>query len=386
MNLRKHLFFLILSSIFFSCKQEKKSIIENNQKTLVKYAKGFDIQHFNNYKKLIIKSPYPNAIEAQEFYILTESNELKEVAEIELEVKIPSQKIINTTLEKIVVTSTTHIPMLELLEEESNLVGFPNLNYISSKKTNDLIKKGAITELGKEQSINTEVLLELNPDAVIGFSLSSNNKMFTNIEKAGIPVLLNGDWLEETPLGRAEWIKFFGVLFDKEKQADSIFSHIEKEYLEAKEIAKNATNTPSVFSGIEFNKVWNVPAGDSFVAQYLKDANTNYIWNDSKGEGSLSLSFESVFEKAQHADIWIDSGLFTSFSQMKQANQHYDQFDAFKNKNIYTYSLKKGVNGGIIYYELAPIQPHIVLKDIIKVVHPELLPGYQPYFLEKLQD
>ena len=386
MKYQKIFLFILISFVISSCKKEQNAIIKNQQKTLIKYAKGFDIQYNNNYIKLIIKSPYPNAKEAQEFYILAENNVINKTSESELATKIPIQKIIETPLEKVVVTSTTHIPMLELLEEESSLVGFPNLKYISSKKTNDLIKKGTITELGKEQSINTEVLLELYPDALIGFSLSSNNKMFANIEKAGIPVLLNGDWLEETPLGRAEWIKFFGVLFNKEKEADSIFNYIEKEYLEAKVIAKKATNKPTILSGIQFNEVWNVPAGESFVAQYLKDANTNYIWNDSKGKGSLSLNFESVFERAQHADIWIDAGQFTSYKQMKQANQHYDQFDAFKKKNIYTYGLKRGKNGGVIYFELAPIQPHIVLKDIINVAHPGLLPNYKPYFLEKLQD
>lgn len=373
------LFLLIAATI--SCKKEEKKESEVQQKASIKYAKGFEIQYFKNYKKLIIKSPYPNATQFHEFYIL-EKNGLKkgEIA------KISTQKILKTPLEKAVVTSTTHIPMLELLDEESSLIGFPNLKYISSVKTNKLIKQGKIRELGKEEQINTEVLLELQPDAVIGFSLSNNTKMFTNIEKAGIPVVLNGDWLEETPLGRAEWIKFFGVLFNKEQLADSIFNSIEMQYLKAKEIAQNAVNKPTILSGIEFNQVWNVPAGESFVAQFLKDANTNYLWSDTKGKGSLSLSFESVFEKAQNADIWIDPGQFASYSEMQNTNEHYTKFKAYNKKTIYTYSMKKGENGGIIYYELASIQPHIVLKDLIKVVHPELLPGYEPYFLEKLQN
>ena len=129
-----------------------------------------------------------------------------------------------------------------------------------------------------------------------------------------------------------------------------------------------------------------MPAGESFVAQYLKDANTHYLWSDVPGKGSLSLNFESVYERAKNADIWIDPGIFTSYAAMKKANNHYTRFKAYSEKTIYTYSLKKGKNGGIIYYEMAPIQPHIVLLDLIKVAHSELLPGYTPYFLEKLED
>ncbi|HIE44643.1 MAG TPA: ABC transporter substrate-binding protein, partial [Flavobacteriaceae bacterium] len=270
------------------------------------------------------------------------------------------------------------------LNQEQTLVGFPNTKYISSPKTRSLIKNGAVKELGKEQNINTELLLDLQPDLVIGFSLNSNNKMFTNIEKAGIPVILNGDWLEKTPLGRAEWIKFFGVLFNKEKQADSLFNHIEKEYLQAKKIALKAINKPKILSGAMYQDKWNLPAGDSYAAQFLKDANVNYPWLNSKGKGSLSLSFESVFDKAKDAQIWLSPSFFNSYKQLSESSIHYTQFDAFKSKKVYNFVNKKGETGGVLYYELAPIQPHIVLKDIIKIVHPELLKNYTPIYLEEL--
>jgi iron complex transport system substrate-binding protein len=215
--------------------------------------------------------------------------------------------------------------------------------------------------------------------------MTSANKIFSTIEKAGIPVLLNGDWLEETPLGRAEWIKFFGALYNKEKEADSIFTSIEQEYLQAVEIAKNATKKPTVLSGVMFKDSWNLPAGDSFVAQFLKDANTNYLWSDTKGKGSLSLNFETVYEKGQNAEFWIAPGHYKSLKELNEANDHYTQFEAFKTNKIYSFANTTGTTGGVLYYELAPVQPQIVLKDIIKIMHPELLPNYQPFFLKKLQ-
>ena len=373
------LFVLLLSSFFFySCKTEQKQSVAKENISTIKYATGFDILHFDGYKKLIIKAPYPDAKEQLE-YIIIEKEEIIPTA-------LKDLTIIRTPIEQLVVTSTTHIPMLELLEEENSLVGFPNTQYISSSKTRQLIANGDIQELGKEENINTEVLLDLNPEMLVGFSMSSNNKMFENIEKAGIPVLLNGDWLEETPLGRAEWLKFFGLLFNKENRADSIFNTIEKEYNDAIVIAKDAKTRPTILSGVQFKDIWNLPAGESFVAKFLKDANTDYLWSETSGKGSLALSFESVYEKGQQANIWIAPGHYNSYSQLEEANEHYTQFDAFTNKKIFSFNNKTGENGGVIYYELAPIQPHIVLKDIIKITHPELLANYTPYFLEQLND
>lgn len=361
--------------LLFSCKKGHKNLSseeKNSVENSIKYAKGFDIQHFKNETKLTIKAPYQNSKETFEF-ILTHSKSNNNLNTIQIPIR------------SIVVTSTTHIPFLELLHVEDNLVGFPNTAYISSKKTNRLISKGLVKELGNEENINTELLLDLHPDVVVGFSLNSNNKMFATIEKLGIPVLLNGDWLEETPLGRVEWIKFFGVLFDKEKLADSIFNNIEANYLEAKAIALKATNKPSVISGGLFKDIWNLPAGESFEATFLKDANTNYLWKNTVGKGSLSLNIENVFEKGKDADVWISPSYYKTLAQLENANDMYYKFKAFQTQQIYTYVNKQGENGGIVYFELAPARPDLVLKDIIKIAHPNLLKDYKFTFYENLK-
>lgn len=387
--MKKYIFFkykiillTILSLLLFSCDKAKKIDNLNKRKTSfkssIKYAKGFDIQVFKNYKKLIIKSPYPNTKEQQEFILISKNDKDKS--------QWKKQNTITIPLEKIVTTSTTHIPMLELIHEEKSLIGFPHTDYITSAKTNKLIKNGEIIDVGNEQDFNTEVLISLQPDAVIGFTIGNTTKMYNIIEKNGIPVIFNGDWLEETPLGRAEWIKFFGALYNKDAIADSIFQEIETKYNTAKQIAKNAKSKPSILTGILFKDKWNLPAGESFTAQLFKDANTNYLWKETKGQGSLILSFESVFEKAKTADYWIGAGYYTSLKNLSEDNNHYAEFETFTNNKIYTFSKKTGENGGIIYFELAPVQPHIVLQDLIKITHPELLPNYQPYFIEKLDD
>lgn len=221
------LLFTALCLCFISChkKPEKTEFKAEKKlkKTLVKYAQGFDIQVYEDYKKLVIKSPYPDAENQQEFILVTSNdNDLK------------SQNQLHVPVKKMVATSTTHIPMIELLGAVNSLVGFPNTDYISSERTRMRIKNGKVKDLGNEQHFNTEVLISLQPDVVIAFSMGKSSKMYNTIEQNGIPVIYNGDWLEATPLGRAEWIKFFGVLFDKEKEADSIFKDIEAAYKASK--------------------------------------------------------------------------------------------------------------------------------------------------------
>ncbi|WKD86564.1 hypothetical protein KCTC32516_01940 [Polaribacter huanghezhanensis] len=370
---------LIIAVLCVTCKPNNNS---NTKKQIakesieIKYAKGFDIQYFKKYKKLIIKSPYQNSKEQFE-YILSnlKNNQLQSV----LGTKI------TTPIQKVVVTSTTHIPMLELLGVENSLIGFPHTKYVSSTKTRKLIDANLVKEIGVKAALNTEILLDLNPDVVIGYSMTKANKSLRLIEKSGIPVVLNGDWLEDTPLGRAEWIKFFGVLYNKEKEADSIFKVIESNYNIAKEIAKKAETKPTILSGAIMSKdIWNLPAGESFVAQFLNDANTNYLWKDSKGKGSLSISFESILDKGKSADIWIAPGYFLSKKQMLEKNINYKEFTAFKNNQVYTFATKVGATGGVLYFELGPTRPDLVLKDIIKITHPELLRDYTPTFFEKM--
>ena len=366
--------FLIVS---VSCKKKLNTALLKPKSSTIKYAKGFDIIDVNGVRKLIIKSAFQNSNEIFSYTIKKKNNDKKLHDLFNQEILVP--------IKKIVVTSTTHIPMIELLNEETAIIGFPFGKYVSSEKTRNLLDAGKITEIGNESSLNTEILLDLQPELVVGYGVSSADKTLNTIEKAGINVIYNGDWLEETPLGRAEWIKFFGVLFDKEKQADSIFNIIEANYIAVKKKALKSIRKKTVLSGAIMSKdIWNLPAGESFEAQFLKDANLNYLWKDTRGKGSLSLSFESVFDKGVTANFWIAPGYFSSKEQLLKSNNLYAKFEAFQNDHIYTSSTIKGKTGGIIYYELATTRPDLVLKDIVKITNPTLFPNYTLTFFVKM--
>ncbi|MEL4307519.1 ABC transporter substrate-binding protein [Joostella sp. CR20] len=382
--------FLLLLIFFTACKEAPKNssnlnseeveTTDKNTSVNVEYAQGFSISKNENFTTVEVTSPWPNANKAYTYALVPK----EKLNSITFDANA-YDAIIATPVTRLVATSTTHIPAIELLNIENTLIGFPGTNYISSEPIRNKIDNGSVKELGLNEAINTEVLISLEPELVMGFTVDGENKTYKNIANAGIPVVYNGDWVEETPLGKAEWIKLFGVFFNKEKQADSIFNEIATAYNNAKKLALQTEVQPTVFSGSMFKDIWYAPAGESWVAHFLKDANANYTWKNSKGTGSLSLNFESVLEKAKTTEYWIGPGQFTSYNQLKETNTHYTQFDTFKNKKIFTYSLTTGATGGLLYYELAPNRPDLVLKDIIKILHPNVLPNYEPVFFKPLQ-
>ena len=362
-------------SMFLACKDQKNVELANTpcahaQKS--SYAKGFCLIEKDEYTLLRLLDPNTGKINQQIALIPTGANPPSEIlSEIRVQVPIAS----------IVATSTTHIPPLELLDEHNALVGFPNLDYISSHRTRARIDAGQISELGQNQDLNVEVLLTLKPDLLMTFSIDHTQKGLEKLEQAGIPVIYNGDWTEEHPLGRAEWIKVFGALFNQKAKADSIFNQIEQDYLKLNSLAQSATISPTVISGALYKDIWYAPKGDSWAAQFLKDANSKYLWEDTKGVGSLQWNIEEILQYTQKAEVWIGPGQFTSYAQMAESSATYAKFKPFVDQRIYTFSNTKGATGGLLYYELASMHPDWVLSDLIHILHPGLLPeDYKPIF------
>jgi len=373
----KLLFLLFLTSLVSCQKKETKESKPENSFNSVHYATGLSIQKYADFSIVTVSNPWPTSDKNYTYILHKQSAKIPDSLQKYVAIQVP--------IKSIVVTSTTHIPALELLEIENKLVGFPNTDYISSEKTRALIDLGKVREIGSNQSLNTEVLLDMQPDVIIGFGVDGEKKTYDNLQQNGLKILYNGDWTEQHPLGRAEWIQLFGVLFGLEEKANQVFKTIEKDYLEAINLVKKSTSKPTILSGAIYQDQWYLPQGKSWAAQFLDNAGGNYLWKNSEGTGSLSLSFETVLEIAQDADFWIGPGQFISFEQLEKANPNYKHFKAVQNKNVYSFSSKKGKTGGIIYYELASNRPDLVLKDLIKILHPELVPEYELYFFEKLK-
>ena len=247
----KVLLLAFISLLFVQCKYKTNSAPAVSSENTVQYAKGFSIQNYQGYSVVTVKNPWPKATKIYKYILKEKSGIVPD--------SLQQNTIISVPVKSIVVTSTTHIPSLEMLDAANTLVGFPHLDYISSEKVRARIEAGKIKELGMNQSLNTEVILNLQPDVIIGYGIDNNNPTLDNLQKSGLKVMLNGDWNEETPLGKAEWIKLFGALYDKQKEANELFIKIEQDYWKTIKIVKNATTSPTVLAGDMFEDRWYLP-------------------------------------------------------------------------------------------------------------------------------
>ncbi|MEO7989021.1 MAG: ABC transporter substrate-binding protein [Chryseolinea sp.] len=374
----KKLTLLILCVVLFACEKKESSVVADKQvQTVTKYASGFNIQYLGNVKLVEVTYPFQGATSGYKYLLVPKGD------------SIPAHdadvKIIRTPLTSIVCTSTTHIPLLDYLNESDKLVGFPSMDYISSERMRARIDAGEVKELGVDKGLNIEVLAMLKPDMVMGYTMSSDFGQFKKIEELNIPVVINSEYLEKHPLGRAEWIKFMAAFFNKEKEADSIFQVIEKQYNDTKALADKVANKPTVLSGVVYGDAWFLPGGKNYAARLLQDAGCHYLWDDDASNGYLELSFEGVYEKAHDADLWIGVASYASLDEIKKADHRYENFKPLKQKQVYTYDARKGAKGGSEFLELGYLRPDMILQDLVKIAHPELLPDYTLFFHKQLE-
>lgn len=371
---------LLISIVFIGCQTEKKysdPTSSDSTSVVLKYAQGFKVSDYHGCKLVDVIYPYQSAASGYQYLLVPRGRE------------IPAHdagvRVIRTPVESIVCTSTTHIPLLDYLGETESLVGFPTTDYISSEKMRMRVDRGDVKELGKDSGLNLELLAVLKPDMVMGYVMTSDYGQFKKMEELGIPVVINGEYLEKHPLGRAEWIKFMALFYNKEAAADSVFSMIEENYLSIQKEVATVSHRPTVLSGIVYGDAWFLPGGQNYAAKILKDAGCQYLWEADSSHGWLELSFESVFNKANQAELWIGVGTFANLEEIQSADHRYSRFKAFKTKHVYTNVARKGAKGGSELLELGYLRPDIILKDLVTIAHPELIPGDSLYFHGKLQ-
>ena len=370
--------YLLVSSVaFFSCKKTATSESVVQVTNEVEYADGFEMYAYPDFTIVKVTRPWPNATNTFQYVLKPNDYQLPD--------SLSRYTVITVPIQEIVVTSTTHLPALDLLEVVPSLVGFPGLDYVSSEVIRKKIDQGTVRELGQQEQLNTELLMDLNPNVLVAFGMDGNNKTLESLSNAGIPILYNGDWAEQTALGKAEWLKLFGALYGKEAKAKELFDEITENYLATIEKLKTVTEKPTVISGAMYQDVWYMPEGKSWVADYFNQAKTDYLWKDTQGTGSLALSFEAVYDKGQDAAFWINPAQYESLDEMRNANPHYANFKAFKTGEVYSFSGTKGKTGGVLFYELGPTRPDLILKDLASILHPEVFPDHKRVFYKKLK-
>ncbi len=374
-----NLFILTLFLGISACKKNESQGNLELEKISLSYAKGFEISKGDDFWVLEVSQPWTGADQTFRYLVL-EENSKRLAGGFDAVIQLP--------VEKIILTSTTQIPHLDLLDATEKIIAFPNLDLISSEKVWNRIAKNQIVDLGSAPSANVEMMLDLEPDWVMISTLGEDLRNLKTLKNSEISTPINGEYVEQHPLGRAEWIKFTGVLLGKFEESVEVFEEVEKDYLEALSLVDGLDSSakPSVLSGVLYQDIWFAPGSESWGAQILENAGGKYIFEDLSGTGSLELNYEYVLDEAMETDFWIGSADFESLEAMGKTEPRYQQFEAFKVNQVYTYTGKKGPKGGLEYFELGYMRPDLVLKDLIKILHPELLPDYELYFYKKLDE
>lgn len=342
----------------------------------MRHASGLQIIRHSAWIEIVVQQPWQGATKPIKYALVKGNETLPALSGDYQKVTIP----INAAAS----TSTTHLTHFESLGESEALRGFANGAYVYSATFRERLKSGTTREIGDGTGVNLEACLALKPDVLFTFSMGNDRTSHQRLQQAGIQILYNADYLESTPLGRAEWIKFTGAFFDKLDLADSVFGVVEQNYMELKSLASNAVQRPSVLTGVVYGDTWFLPGGKNYGAEFFKDAGANYLWSENDDSGWLELSFESVYSKAANADYWIGVASFGSRQELAAQEDRYRLFTAWADEKIYNYDRLLNENGGNNYLEEGYSRPDLVLQDLIYILHPDLLPGHELYFYRKL--
>lgn len=365
------IFFLVF--LLFSCHSAQKNDSgEKNQVSTVEieYAKGFSIEHYDNYRMLTIRNPWQGAKEIQYRYALVNREQVPAA--------IPNDaKIIQTPLRKVICLSTSHIAFIDVLGEIQSIKGVSGTKFVNNEELSIKIKKNEIKDVGYENHLNYELIASINPDLVITYGVGSEVASYNHkLNDLGIETMIIPEYLETHPLGKLEWIKFIAELYDKEDKAKEYFQEVEKEYLRLVEMASSVDTQPKVLFGLPWKETWYVPGGNSFLAKMVNDAGGDYIWSESSSRESIPLDIEHVFLKAGDADAWLNTGTVKQINEILKIDNRFKDFTPFKKGQIYNNNLRENEWGGNDYWETGTVEPHIILKDMIKIFHPELLPNH----------
>ena len=344
------------------------------------YAENIRILKFKDYTKVELRNPW-DTLKTLHTYILTDRNRDKNRNRNRDRNRdrdrdnantgnLPEGTVVRTPLRNAIVYSSVHNSLLAETGAISSIAGVCDIQYIKHPQIKAMYEKGSIADCGSSMSPDIEKIIDLNADAVL-LSPFENSGGYGRIESIGIPIIECADYMETSPLGRAEWMKFYGLLTGKEEEADSLFRKIEQEYITLKQKTKDVPRRPTVITELKYSSAWYVPGGRSTMARMIDDAGADYIFRYTKESGSVPMSFETVLDKGQKADFWLikyNQKQDKTYSELKNDYSPYTNFDAWKNKRIF------GCNTSYTnFYEETPFHPEALLRDLIIIFHPEIM-------------
>ncbi len=365
-----------------SCKQQGGEQDGENKDTLeatgdsilqitVEYAEGFRVKYIPGVALISISDPQSPKESTQYHFALIQDPEnynKEEIPEGYVSIPLPTRKVVCMT--------TLQLSNFIALGALDNIVGISSTRHLFNTDIKALQHSGKIQKIGIEGNFDREVVMGIDPDIILISPFKRGG--YDDLKEIDIPLVPHLGYKENSPLGQAEWVKFVGLLLGKEKEANAYFAQVRDEYNRWKEIASHVTHRPTVFSGDLKGGAWYVVGGKSFLAQLFHDAGADYFLKDDPNTGGVTLDFETIYSRAADVDYWRILSSFDgtfSYDALLAQDERYADFKAFKEKGVIHCNLKTTP-----YYESAIIHPDLLLKDFIKVFHPDLLPNYSPTY------
>ena len=368
-------------SWFLHSTEKQSPITESSKNTdAVSHATLFQLDSWKQYSTIEVIHPQKNQADTLHYLLYPRQKKAPDVKSRNT-VRIP------VPLEKMIIFSTTHAAMLAELDAAGAVVGMGESEWVVNEVFRTRLERGKITALPGADNLAMEQIISLNPDAIMVIGQFANqSSRLQKLKDLGIPVIINADWLEQTPLGRAEWIRMIGRLVGKPHQADSLFNEIAEQYKRLNGLTNPSTinDKPKVLMNLSFKDQWYVPGGSSYMAALLHDAGADYPWQDTEETGGIPMSFEEIYQVGLTADIWLNPGAASTKKEILETDQRLKEFKPFTNDAIYNITKWRGEGGGYAFWERGVVHPEEILADLTKLLHPQLLPDHTLIYYEKL--
>lgn len=390
-------FFLLFAAllIFYSGCQTKQNSdspsIETGKLLFsedIRYAKGFSIDYFEEFTKVTIHNPWrANQKPYSQYYLYRKDSlsSIKQPTEASLKNRNENVVRITTPLTSLMVNSFSFFEFLSQLGELETVCGVTDGFRIYNHDIRSRLKNGDIIDLGDPFNPNIEKTILLNPQAIQYSAYAELDYYGELLTKAGFPIIYTLEWMENSPLARAEWIKLTAAFFNKRDLADSIFNNIEHRYLSVKESVANINKKESLLSGDIFQGTWYVPGGKSFNAAFFKDAGLNYRYANSRESGSIGLDIEAILTEFAQSDIWLGCDA-ESYAELVEKDVKYLLLQSVKNRRVFNNRNRTTSSGGNDFFESAIAHPDLILSDLVKAGYPDLLPGYSFSYIKPLRE
>lgn len=358
---------LLLTLVLAGCHNKSSKLTDFNQPVYTpEYASGFDIQGAEGRQSVLltVTNPWQGADNvAAQLFIARDGETAPEGFD---------GQVLEGDAERIVAMSSTHIAMLDAVGEVVRVVGVSGIDYISNPDIQ--ARRDRIGDVGYEGNINYELLLSLDPDLVLLYGVNGASGMEPKLRELGIPFLYVGDYLEESPLGKAEWLVALSEVVGKRAEGEKVFAEIPVRYNALKQrVAENALDAPSVMLNMPYGDSWFLPSTESYAVRLIEDAGGDYIYKKNTGNASTPVDMEKAYLLASAADMWLNVGMANSLGEVRAACPKFADTRCFRNGDVYNNNARTNAAGGNDYFESAVVHPDLVLRDLVKIFHPELV-------------